>query len=603
MEATSSGGSERSLEQTPTWAVTVVCSAFVIISLLIENAIHHLGTWLSRRNKKALYDALEKVKAELMLMGFISFLLTVGQKPISKICIPKGIAYSMLPCQKEESIAAGTDHCSEQGKYPLVSLNGMNQLHYLVFTLATVHVLYSVLTIALARAKMRRWKTWEKEIVTMDYQFSHDPSRFRLTEQTTFVRRYMNLWSRTPILKWVVCFFRQFFRSIRKVDYLTLRHGFIMAHFSANNKKFNFHKYIKRSLDDDFKRVIGISFPLWAFAMGFLLINLHKWNSYFWFSFVPLAIVLIVGMKLQLIILEMALGIQGRHAVVRGIPVVQPTDKLFWFNRPDVILFLIHFTLFQNAFQLAFLSWTCWQFGLNSCFHDRLYTIILRIVIGILVQFICSYVTLPLYALVTQMGSQMKNTIFDEQVVSSLIRWHERAKKNIKKRNSSQNTIFEEGVANGLRRWHQRAEKNMKPRNSNHTFSSRIGISESGFSSRWGSVETTPSHGSSPLHLMRRYSTMGDIETPDISPRYYLSDYEATEFPEYSEVTAQNPVSDQVESLNLEMVASSSYVPQPIRTASISETWGVKEVTKEPPTSEDVNININSRDEFSFVMS
>ena len=49
--------------------------------------------------------------AELMLMGFISFLLTVGQKPISKICIPKGIAYSMLPCEKE--MALGRDHCSK----------------------------------------------------------------------------------------------------------------------------------------------------------------------------------------------------------------------------------------------------------------------------------------------------------------------------------------------------------------------------------------------------------------------------------------------------------------------------------------------------------
>ena len=43
MEA-ASGGNERSLEQTPTWAVTVVCSGFVIISVLIEQAIHHVGT-------------------------------------------------------------------------------------------------------------------------------------------------------------------------------------------------------------------------------------------------------------------------------------------------------------------------------------------------------------------------------------------------------------------------------------------------------------------------------------------------------------------------------------------------------------------------------
>lgn len=43
MEA-ASGGNERSLEKTPTWAVTVVCSTFVIISLFIEQAIHHFGT-------------------------------------------------------------------------------------------------------------------------------------------------------------------------------------------------------------------------------------------------------------------------------------------------------------------------------------------------------------------------------------------------------------------------------------------------------------------------------------------------------------------------------------------------------------------------------
>jgi hypothetical protein len=38
------GGTERSLEQTPTWAVVIVCSAFVLISVIIEQAIHHVGT-------------------------------------------------------------------------------------------------------------------------------------------------------------------------------------------------------------------------------------------------------------------------------------------------------------------------------------------------------------------------------------------------------------------------------------------------------------------------------------------------------------------------------------------------------------------------------
>jgi mlo protein len=38
-----------------------------------------------------------------MLLGFISLLITVGQKPISKICIPKGAANIMFPCKKVDS--------------------------------------------------------------------------------------------------------------------------------------------------------------------------------------------------------------------------------------------------------------------------------------------------------------------------------------------------------------------------------------------------------------------------------------------------------------------------------------------------------------------
>jgi mlo protein len=58
-------------------------------------------------------------------------------------------------------------------------------------------------------------------------------------------------------------------------------------------------------------------------------------------------ILLLVGTKLEIIIMEMAQRIQDRTTVVKGAPVVEPSNKYFWFNRPDWILFLIHFTLFQ----------------------------------------------------------------------------------------------------------------------------------------------------------------------------------------------------------------------------------------------------------------
>ena len=44
MAVGSGGGGEHFLEKNPTWAVVVVCSGFVIISILIEQAIHHVRT-------------------------------------------------------------------------------------------------------------------------------------------------------------------------------------------------------------------------------------------------------------------------------------------------------------------------------------------------------------------------------------------------------------------------------------------------------------------------------------------------------------------------------------------------------------------------------
>lgn len=508
----------RSLEQTPTWAVAVVCFVLVVISIIIEHIIHLIGKWLTKQHKRALYEALEKVKSELMLMGFISLLLTVGQGPISKICIPVSVGNSWHPCTNPKVTTSDTnnksgsdsdspdsdndtsrkllwtsnsvngarrilagypDKCLDKGKVALVSQDGIHQLHIFIFVLAVFHVLYCITTMALGRAKMRSWKSWESETKTIEYQFTHDPERFRFARETSFGRRHLNFWTKSPVLIWIVCFFRQFVRSVPKVDYFTLRHGFIMAHLAPQSStKFDFQKYIKRSLEEDFKVVVGISPVIWFCAVVFLLFNTHGWYSYLWLPFVPLIIILLVGTKLQVIITKMGLQIQDRGDVVKGVPVVQPTDNHFWFNRPRLLLFLIHFVLFQNAFQLAFFVWAWYEFGLRSCFHKELEDVIIRLAMGVLIQILCSYVTLPLYALVTQMGSNMKPTIFNERVAIALRKWHHQARRHIKENRRS-------GSVTPL-----------------------------------SSRPATPMHGLSPAHLLRHYKNEVD------SPQFYNSDNE-----------------------------------------------------------------------------
>ena len=155
-----------------------------------------------------------------------------------------------------------------------------------------------------------------------------------------------------------------------------------------------------------------------------------------------------MGTKLQVIITKLGLRIAERGDVVKGTPVVEPANDLFWFNRPHLILFLINFVLFlvflsyiysiylclilsgshntmahsnyayatsvlflksQNAFQLAFFAWSTvsnwlkplsflplifgvshglffpifqYEFGLQSCYHQKTEDIAIRISMG-----------------------------------------------------------------------------------------------------------------------------------------------------------------------------------------------------------------------------
>ncbi|XP_012487456.1 MLO-like protein 10 [Gossypium raimondii] len=450
MGATESSG-ERKLDQTPTWAVAGVCAVIIIISIVLETVLNKLGTWFTERHKSALFEALDKVKAELMVLGFISLLLTFGQSYIARICIPIDVANTMLPCksdsEKDTSESSEEEHrrrllwfdrrslstistapkCKE-GHEPLISVEGLHELHILIFFLAVFHVLYSFVTMMLGRLKIRGWKVWEQETLSHDYEFSNDPSRFRLTHETSFVKAHTSFWTRIPFFFYIGCFFRQFFRSVGRVDYLTLRNGFINVHL-APGSKFNFQKYIKRSLEDDFKIVVGVSPVLWASFVVYLLLNVRGWHALFWASLVPVIIILAVGTKLQAILTKMALEITERHAVVQGMPLVQASDQYFWFGRPQLVLHLIHFALFQNAFQITYFLWIWYAFGIKSCFHADFTLAIIKVSLGVGVLCLCSYITLPLYALVTQMGSRMKRSIFDEQTSKALKKWHMAAKK------------------------------------------------------------------------------------------------------------------------------------------------------------------------------
>ncbi|KAA0039987.1 MLO-like protein 1 [Cucumis melo var. makuwa] len=438
------GGEGTTLEFTPTWVVAAVCTVIVAISLALERLLHFLGRYLKSKNQKPLNEALQKVKEELMLLGFISLLLTVFQGTISKLCVPESLTEHLLPCDLKdkpkaehgspsgetgssttkhfrtffvssisgtarrllaEGSASQAGYCAKKNKVPLLSLEALHHLHIFIFILAIVHVTFCVLTVVFGGLKIRQWKHWEDSIAKENYD----------TEQVVACC--------SDTLYWVFLqhsFLKQFYASVTKSDYATLRLGFIMTH-CRGNPKFNFHKYMIRALEDDFKHVVGIRQVI--FETENTLLFLAAGFLYF------VALLLAVGTKLEHVITQLAHEVAEKHVAIEGDLVVQPSDDHFWFQRPRIVLFLIHFILFQNAFEIGFFFWIWVQYGFDSCIMGQVRYIIPRLIIGVFVQVLCSYSTLPLYAIVTQMGSSFKKAIFDEHVQVGLVGWAQKVKK------------------------------------------------------------------------------------------------------------------------------------------------------------------------------
>ncbi|KAL4579130.1 hypothetical protein LXL04_015266 [Taraxacum kok-saghyz] len=487
------GGDERMLDQTATWSVAVVCAIIVIVSIALEHVLHSIHHIFKKRHKAGLLEALDIIKNELMVLGFISLLLVFCQNYIASICISKKLTKDFLPCKKEDydkeeggydqdakrrllwyeqrRLGGGAPVECKEGYEEIISVAGLHQLHIFIFFLAVFHVFYSALTMIAGRAKTRKWKLWEKEIldelVPPDVA---DPTKYRLTKELSFVKHHTGSFTSTPAMFYLVCFFRQFFTSVRRSDYLAMRHAFfsmyiycfypqifhddrngppgVLAKEKSNTLKiceetshvhlspgshFNFQKYIKRSLEDDFKVIVGISPILWATAVLFLFANIDGAHVMTYLSLFPVVILLAVGTKLQAIVTQMAVEIQERQSVTQGIPIVELSDRHFWFSQPRLILFLIQLSLFQNAFEITHFFWIWYEFGLDTCFYEHPFFQYGRVVLGFLVQGLCSYSILPLYALVTQMGSTMKRSIFDDHTSKTLMNWHEHIKKKDKK--------------------------------------------------------------------------------------------------------------------------------------------------------------------------
>ncbi|XXG75007.1 hypothetical protein AAC387_Pa07g3600 [Persea americana] len=424
-------GVGRSLAETPTWSVATVITAMVAVGFLIQRYINNCRKWLVKTKRKALLAALEKIKEEMMLFGLLSLSLGHWTIWVARICVKSSVfSARFYPCAEEaHKESKGLHNYCPKGHEPFASFESLEQLHRLLIVLGITHVSYSFFTVALAMIKIYSWRSWESQAMAMAIQNLQDSSgvgskNMVIRRQSTFVFHHTSHpWSKNKVLIWMLCFIRQFWSSINRADYMALRLGFITNH--NLHLSYDFHNYMLRSMDEEFRCIVSISVPLWGYAILCIFVNFHGTNAYFWLSFIPAILILLVGTKMHHIVSQLALEVMDLDQSGNQL---KPRDELFWFRQPKLLLWLIQLISFQNAFEMATFLWSLWEIKGHSCFMKNRAFLIIRLTSGIIFQSWCSYNTFPLYVIITQMGSKFKKALIAENVRESLHGWIKRVK-------------------------------------------------------------------------------------------------------------------------------------------------------------------------------
>ena len=269
--------------------MAVFVCVFTLISQILESFFHRLEKYLARKQLMGFLYGVTKIKEELMLLGFISLLLVVIQEDLAAICIsnelwvgikcpghvmvtpgtgpipgyvygPEGHSASSEshgpveappppPHRRSGSEAASTQLCPV-GKSSFLEVAAMHQIHILIFIVAITHITLSILTLVFARWTILGWVDWEF--------WGDDPSETierlkappkKLREPVEFFRNLFTFFWRTVDPFGYICF-RQYYISTHRLD-----------------PQFNFRASVNRSLEQDFKELMGVSSWMWLIVV------------------------------------------------------------------------------------------------------------------------------------------------------------------------------------------------------------------------------------------------------------------------------------------------------------------------------------------------
>ncbi|TVU19406.1 hypothetical protein EJB05_35552 [Eragrostis curvula] len=235
-----------------------------------------------------------------MLLGFISLLLTVLQETIIKICIPPSWTDNMLPCQRPVD-----DHAAGLG-------------------------------------------VTKASFIAAEILGGIRPGRLLSEEEAAKAQAGIcQKEGKVPLLSLEALHQLHIFIFV-----LAVSHVF----FSATTMLLGGAKIRKwKQWEDEIKQNTAENGPIKVTHVHQLEFIKERYKGIGKDSMILCWLLLLaVGTKLEHVISELAYDVAEKHIAIEGDLVVNPSDEHFWFGQPRIVLHLIHFILFQNAFELAF---------------------------------------------------------------------------------------------------------------------------------------------------------------------------------------------------------------------------------------------------------
>jgi mlo protein len=279
------GPGEKDYEDTQSWRLALFFFCFGLVSVGTEHVLHQLLHLVTEKQMLGVRDVINKLKDELMLLGFISLVLVLLQDRILAVCVPQcGAIWGS--CSEDSGnatddsrrmlAAAAPIECGE-GEEQFISLTALHQIHIFIFVLAVSLIGTGSAAMLTALGRLRTWAKWEKEHAEFDALLDGDvnadaqcAAKWEVLERSHSRCLYQSLW--IPLF------------GADKITFLYMRRFFIRKH--KRSKTFGFAKYVTGCTEDEFAQTLDIDGQDWLLAM--LSVALRE----YWFTVRPLPLVL-----------------------------------------------------------------------------------------------------------------------------------------------------------------------------------------------------------------------------------------------------------------------------------------------------------------------